>query len=92
MLYVREDGYSIFFFSKLTIKYENKGNMIYTDEQIASMTKEEAIEAWKTERVLYEAIIRKCEKLEELLTAVGIAYETYERSYKRKCYGYDGVG
>lgn len=65
--------------------------MIYTDEQIEAMTREEAIKAWKTERLLLESIKRKCERLEEILTAVGIAYEAYERSYKQGS-GYGGIG
>ncbi len=65
--------------------------MIYTDEQIEAMTREEAIKAWKTERLLLENIERKCKRLEEILNAVGIAYEAYERSYKQGS-GYDGIG
>ena len=65
--------------------------MIYTDEQIEAMTREEAIKAWKTERLLLENIERKCKRLEDILNAVGIAYEAYERSYKQGS-GYGGIG
>lgn len=53
-----------------------------TKEEMLSMSHEELTnyaEEQQSKAVLYDFINKKCERLKELLAAVGIAYETYRR-------------
>lgn len=58
--------------------------MRYTEEELASMSKEELIEKMKTVECLLQSYINKCDRLMEILSSIGIAYETYKREFKNE--------
>lgn len=56
--------------------------MNYTDEQLSAMSKEELIRILKNKDALCILYFRKCERLAEILSSIGIAYDTYKREFK----------